>query len=68
MRPTTYETIANAVADGTLTEPFGSSDLKTACPKLNHVTCETFLAKHAEGNGTYTEKFVRVKRGRYRMK
>jgi hypothetical protein len=56
-----------AVRENRLKEPFGSDDVKYACPGWASRTYSVFLAKHAVGNpGKATELFERVAPGRYR--
>jgi hypothetical protein len=57
-----------AVRSGRLREPFTAATVKQACPGWADRTYHVFLSKHAEGNGTTTELFVRVARGAYRIK
>ena len=56
------EKIKEAVQQGKTIEPFMSSDF----PFLSK--SPSFLSKHAVGNGKYTEYFVRVSRGLYKLK
>jgi hypothetical protein len=51
-----------------LQEPFGAVAVKAACPGWADATYRRFLLKHAEGNGTQTELFVRVARDSYRLR
>ncbi len=53
--------IREAVRSGLVKEPFKSSDF----PFLSK--SPSFLSKHAVGNGRYTEYFVRVSRGLYKL-
>jgi hypothetical protein len=57
-----------AVKSGSLKQPFNAAMLKQACPGWSPRTYSVFPAKHAVGNGTTTELFVRVGRGLYRVK
>lgn len=59
--------IFGAVGLGGLAQPFNAQMVKRACPGWANRTYHTFLSKHAVGNGTTTELFVRVKRGFYRL-
>lgn len=54
--------IKDAVRSGKVKEPFKSSDFHflTSSP--------SFVSKHAVGNGKYTEYFIRVGRGTYKLK
>jgi len=54
--------IKDAVRSGKVKEPFKSSDFHflTSSP--------SFISKHAVGNGKYTEYFIRVGRGTYKLK
>ena len=54
--------IRAAVRSGKVKEPFKSSDFHflTSSP--------SFISKHAVGNGKYTEYFIRVGRGIYKLK
>ena len=54
--------IRQAVYSNTVTEPFKVKDF-TFLKKS-----PSFLSKHAVGNGRYTEYFVRVSRGLYKLK
>ena len=65
--------IRKAVQDGRLVEPFNSADvlkvLKKAGVRCADSTPGTFLPKHRVCNpGGNTELFVRVAKGRYRLK
>lgn len=62
-----YRAIVAAVKSKKLAEPFGRVEFRKACPKLGEGTYQAFLSKHAKGNGTNTELFERVSRGRYRL-
>jgi hypothetical protein len=57
-----------AVQSGRLTQPFNAAMVKQACPGWADKTYRTFLSKHAIGNGTTTELFVRVSLGLYRVR
>lgn len=54
--------IRDAVRYGKVIEPFKSSDFHflTRSP--------SFISKHAVGNGKYSEYFIRVGRGTYKLK
>lgn len=54
--------IRDFVFEGKVREPFKSSDF----PFLSRSS--SFISKHAMGNGKYTEYFVRVGRGLYKLK
>ncbi len=54
--------IRDAVQSGKVKEPFKSSDFHF----LNR--SPSFISKHAVGNGKYTEYFIRVRRGMYKLK
>lgn len=56
-----------AVRSGRLAEPFNASMLKSSCPGWADSTYHVFLPKHAVGNGTETELFIRVSPGMYRL-
>jgi hypothetical protein len=60
--------IYQAVASGRLAEPFNAASLKEACPGWADRTYCTFPGKHAVGNGTTTDLFVRIGRGWYHLK
>jgi hypothetical protein len=60
--------IYNAVKAGRLAEPFNAAMVKRACPGWAEKTYTVFLSKHAVGNGSTTELFVRVSPGLYRLK
>ena len=49
-RHNTYTRIAEAVNDGRLREPFGATDVRSACPDIAPTTPGAFLAKHRRGN------------------
>jgi len=55
-----------AVQSGKLKEPFCASTVMRACPGWAEKTYHVFLGKHAVGNGSTTELFIRVARGLYR--
>jgi hypothetical protein len=57
-----------AVKSGRLQEPFNAAAVKAACPGWADATYRRFLLKHAEGNGTQTELFVRAARDSYRLR
>jgi len=54
--------IRNLVSEKIGDEPFETSDFDflSASP--------SFLSKHAVGNGRYSEYFVRISRGKYKLK
>ena len=52
--------IRNAVDSGRLDEPFNAAMVHEACPGYAKRTYRVFLPKHAEGNGSTSELFVRV--------
>jgi hypothetical protein len=54
--------IKDAVQSGKVKEPFKSSDFHF----LN--SSPSFISKHAVGNGKYSEYFIRVGRGTYKLK
>ncbi|MGH9689407.1 MAG: hypothetical protein ACRD5K_20270 [Candidatus Acidiferrales bacterium] len=56
-----------AARSGRLAEPFSGATVRQACPGWANQTYYTFLGKHAVGNGSTTELFIRVNRGRYRL-
>lgn len=56
-----------AVRSGRLQEPFSAKMVKAACPGWADRTYGVFLPKHAVGNGSTTELFVRVAPGRFRI-
>ena len=62
----TIRRIREAVRAGSLPDIFGPSDVN----RILHIHwAGTFLPKHRVGNpGGYTELFVQVERGRYRLK
>jgi hypothetical protein len=57
-----FQQIINDVLSGKTKEPFRASDFSflTKSP--------SFLAKHSLGNGKYSELFIRVSRGAYKIK
>jgi len=57
-----FQQIRDAVKKGKIKEPFKSSDFDflTSSP--------SFISKHAVGNGKYTEYFIRVGKGLYKLK
>jgi hypothetical protein len=57
-----------AVRCGKLKEPFNAAMVKRTCPGWADRTYSVFLSKHAVGNGTTTELFIRVAPGLYRLK
>lgn len=59
--------IYDAVRSGRLKEPFNADMVRSACPGWADKTYNVFLSKHAVGNGTTTELFVRVALGSYRL-
>lgn len=54
--------IKKAVSSGKIKEPFKSSDFSFLS------NSPSFISKHAVGNGKYTEYFIRVGRGLYKLK
>jgi hypothetical protein len=46
-----YRSLVEAVAEGRLAEPFGSTDFKRACPGFAEGTYRAFLWKHSGGGG-----------------
>ncbi len=54
--------IRDAVHSGKVKEPFKSSDFDFLSRS------PSFISKHAVGNGKYTEYFVRVGIGQYKLK
>lgn len=54
--------IRDCVLEGKIKEPFKPSDFSFLAKS------PSFISKHAVGNGKYTEYFIRVARGRYKMK
>ena len=54
--------IRDAIISGKVKEPFKSSDFHFLS------SSPSFISKHAVGNGKYTEYFIRVSRGLYRLK
>lgn len=54
--------IRDAVRNGKVKEPFKSSDFHFLS------SSPSFISKHAAGNGKYTEYFIRVGRGTYKLK
>lgn len=54
--------IKDAVQSGKVKEPFKSSDFLF----LN--SSPSFISKYAVGNGKYSEYFIRVGRGTYKLK
>lgn len=54
--------IKDAVRNGKVNEPFKSSDFSFLRKS------PSFISKHAVGNGNYTEHFIRVGRGQYKLK
>lgn len=64
-----YKKIVTAVQNGSLVEPFSIRDFTRACKGIANNTYNTFLSKHRKGNpGKYSEMFIRVSRGIYRLK
>lgn len=65
----TVKLIREAVKSIKLKEPFTAEDVHKACPSIPLSTCRTFLPKHRVGNpGGYTELFIRVSKGLYKLK
>ncbi len=60
--------IYTAVRSGRLAQPFDAEMVKRACPGWAARTYQVFLSKHAVGNGTTTELFVRVSPGLYKVR
>jgi len=56
------EQIRDAVRSRKVKEPFKSSDFHFLS------SSPSFISKHAVGNGKYTEYFIRVGRGSYKLK
>lgn len=54
--------IKEAVRSGNVKEPFKSSEFHFLSRS------PSFISKHAVGNGRYTEYFIRVGRGTYKLK
>jgi hypothetical protein len=54
--------IRDAVQNGKAKEPFKSSDFHFLS------SSPSFISKHAVRNGKYTEYFIRVGRGTYKLK
>jgi len=54
--------IRDAIRNGKVKEPFKSSDFDFLR------SSPSFISKHAFGNGKYTEYFIRVGRGQYKLK
>lgn len=54
--------IRDAVRSGKVKEPFKSSDFHFLS------SSPSFISKHAVDNGKYTEYFIRVGRGIYKLK
>ena len=66
MERTTMRRIREAVKSGTLAQPFRASDVNRA---LGIDFSGVFLPKHRAGNpGGFTEQFVQIERGTYRLK
>ena len=60
--------IRRAVRECRIREPFRAKDVIAAGVRCAPRTPSTFLAKHCEGNpGKYSELFIRVGRGEYRL-
>ena len=63
------EEIHAAVEEGRPKEPFSPNDVIRAGVQCDPVTPATFLPKHRVGNpGGNTELFIRVSKGRYKLK
>ena len=63
-----YQTIFDAVRSGRLAEPFDAAMIRRASGGPAHRSYEVFLPKHRVGNpGGYTELFIRVSPGLYRL-
>jgi len=59
---TDIEKIKRAINNKTVSEPFRASDFSFL------IRSSSYLSKHAVGNGRYSEYFIRVARGLYRLK
>ena len=59
--------IYQAVQVGRLSQPFNASMVRNACPGWADRTYNTFLGKHAGGNGKESELFEKVSRGFYKL-
>ena len=63
-----YTQIKKAVSVRKLKEPFSVSNVNLICAVLLDRS-PSFLSKHAENNpGGYTEYFIRISRGKYKLK
>jgi hypothetical protein len=62
-----YRAIVSAVRDKRLTEPFGQTEFRTACPGFAEGTYRNFLRKHRRGNGATSELFEVVGTRKYRL-
>lgn len=56
------ERITELVKSGKVPEEFKSSDFEFLSKS------QGFIAKHAVGNGKYNEYFIRIERGKYKLK
>ncbi len=59
---TLVKQIKDSVEKGLVKEPFKASDFDFLSKS------PSFLSKHAVGNGRYSEYFIRISRGYYKMK
>ena len=57
-----FQQIKNEVLNGKIKEPFRASDFSFMSKS------PSFLSKHRLGNGKYSELFIRVSRGYYKIK
>jgi hypothetical protein len=63
-----FTQIKKAVLVRKLKEPFSVSNVNLICPGLIE-SSPSFLSKHAENNpGGYSAYFVRISRGKYKLK
>jgi hypothetical protein len=54
---------------GRLPSVFSAADVRRSCPNWGDLTYDRFLSKHAVDNpGGNTKLFIRVARGRYRLR
>lgn len=62
-----HNAITKAVSTKKLMQPFSVNDVNNRCSNLL-LNSPSFLSKHAEGNpGGYTEYFVRMSKGKYKL-
>jgi hypothetical protein len=62
-----YSALVDAVAKGTLTEPFSAADFRHACPGFGEGTYRAFLWKHSGSGKNDTRLLEKVAPGKFRL-